>query len=695
MTLSTDRFLFALLLVLSVTCGGLFEPNAHAQGNPLDRPAGGGDDAAFELPIYFEGDGLTVGIERIDEKTGQIAGRLMLGDNVFDYTAAYETETLVRGTFQAGEDSFEFTAEEDVKTAVITFTTGETTYRLREVKTPTEPLPKPKPSNPLDGGDGGGQPVQPQTPANAEGGGNAIIGTWKGSGTDQLEDGTPLTFPIELTIARSQDGGLTADLRSAVDYPVAPGEVVVVTVTGRFSGRAPDAGAMVELHAADVTATAQGERASIGAQAIRLQPVQGTTVTGTMGNDRDGWTPIELEKQGGASPHVNPSTSNNVPTDPTRDRQPVSAPQGTVVLEKVSLRDPGMDNIESHTLLKPQGWQVQGGQQWNVQAFRDFVHLNLRVTAPDGRELAVYPGGFYEDSNVYEISRQLGAQVQPPQPGQVTGDGITHMPLPESASAYVTNVVIPTNRPGAQNVRVVTTTELPQIARQVEELMAPVMRNAERDDQQLRQMGAQIQRELSIIAERVRLAYTENGQAFEEDVWVVGSVQHTAQLLQQGMPMTHIYHWTMNDPRGVRAPAGQLDEARALIEAISLSIQRNPHYAAVIMDLQHKINMQQLDALARRGEIARQGREEAWNTYQKGVRKQQAAQIENNRKFLDYIRDVDHFRDTDGSTVNLPSLYSNVYSNGNGEYILTNEPTYDPNDDPNSLERWERINPAR
>ena len=59
-----------------------------------------------------------------------------------------------------------------------------------------------------------------------------------------------------------------------------------------------------------------------------------------------------------------------------------------IILERVTLRDPAVDNIESHEMLVPRGWNVQGEPFWTPETFRSFVHLTLRMTAPDGREVS-------------------------------------------------------------------------------------------------------------------------------------------------------------------------------------------------------------------------------------------------------------------------------------------------------------------
>ncbi|MEQ8765473.1 MAG: hypothetical protein RL885_16210 [Planctomycetota bacterium] len=655
------------LLVLAVAFGFAVD-RTSAQDNPLDPPK-------KISTRYFEGDGLIVSLQRLEGTSGRVQGQIRLGDQVFPYTGTTSGESSFAGEFRAGDKKFAFTASRS-EGEKWTFVTGSSSYSIESVDRPSRPFP-----------DASAQGRSPKAEPSG-----TFTGTWKGTGKDEADDGTPLTFPVTIDIVSSPQGELTAELRSTVDYPVGPGQTIPIEVTGRFTGRTAS-GAKVELSAREVLATTQGQSESLGAQTLRLEMSSDGRMKGTVGNPVEGWTPLQLRREKvTAAPDRERAGDDRSDGSQNARRESAVALPARMVFEKVTLRDPGVNGMESHTLLKPKGWEVEGGPQWNPRAFRDFVHMSLRVRSGDGRELAVYPGGFYEDSDVYEIGARMGATGGRPKPGTVTTDGIVHMPLPESASDYVTQIVLPAHRPQARSVRVIDRTPLPDVEQRMRTVMEPVLEQAQRNDAQLRQMGANAQTTMSIVAERVRIAYEEAGRAFEEDVWVLGSVQRSAQQMPN-MPMVNTVHWIMTDPRGVRAPAGQLDPARPILEAISLSLQPNPRYSAVLMHLRNKINQQQLDALTKIGEINRRGQQEAWEIYQSGVKEQQASSDRLQESFNDYIRDVDDFQDVDGSSVKLPSLYSYVYSNGQGEYVLTNEPTFDPND--GASERWQRIDPDR
>ena len=660
----------ALTFGISLFCSTL----TFAQGNPLDPTGGGGGGEVIVdepqntgLPAIFEGEGLRLSIEQVDGNTGNIRGSLTMNGSVFPFNAQSTSASSFSGQFDASGQRFDFTAENDSQGNIL-FRTGSTTYRLQ-------------PAN--AGGGGGGDVPPPNPPA-----GNSIAGTWSGTASDTTDDGQPVTFPVKMTINSAGNGSITADVQSTVPYPTGDGQTVSVEITGRFTGRS-SGNNRYELHTSNLTGKANGQTMPLGESGMRLElSADGKTINGWVGDDEEGWSPMQLQRQGRiVQPDPRP-----VVNDPHRQRTTV--PQGTVEFEKVTLRDSGMDNMISHTFLKPKGWQVQGGQQWNPQLYKDFVHLNLAVTANDGRQMRVYPGGFYEDSNIYEVSQRMGLsqQSQRPQPGQPLMNGMSNMPVPQSASEYVSKILLPAHRPQATNVQVIGETDLPILKRQMDEMMKPLVQQMQIGDQQLRQMGGNVQTTMNAFAQRVRVSYTENGQSFEEDIYVTGWIMDAANDMFQNGMIVHQWNWMVIDPRGLRAPAGQLDQNTPLLESMHLSVQQDPKYMAVIMSIRNKIAKQEMDALIKRGEIARKGREEAWRIHQEGVRAQQVARDKNHDDFIDMIRDVDKFQDIDGSTVKLPSVYSNVYSNGNGGFIMTNDPI-DPND--GSLERWERINPKR
>lgn len=58
------------------------------------------------------------------------------------------------------------------------------------------------------------------------------------------------------------------------------------------------------------------------------------------------------------------------------------------------------------------------------------------------------------------------------------------------------------------------------------------------------------------------------------------------------------------------------------------------------------------------------------------------------RGFVNYIHDQQDYADPSvNANVTLPANYERVFSNGNGEYVLTNDVAFEPGTDWSSIER--------
>ena len=65
-------------------------------------------------------------------------------------------------------------------------------------------------------------------------------------------------------------------------------------------------------------------------------------------------------------------------------------------------------------------------------------------------------------------------------------------------------------------------------------------------------------------------------------------------------------------------------------------------------------------------------------------------------QMIDAIHEQTPYRTPTGETVKLPSFYDQVYTDGNGRYILNNDAFYNPNTDPSiNNQNWQRIEAAR
>ncbi len=526
-----------------------------------------------------------------------------------------------------------------------------------------------------------------------------LAGEWTGSLSEQMDDGRMMRAPIKMSVARAASGGYTADVVVELQMPADDGRMVDVRAAGRFEGGLQ--GDRATLRAGDTMATVvqTGESGSMGPQQMEFT-ISGDSISGRLGNDYDGWSQFSATRT--ARPATRPGgNTRNGGRDGEWRLQGGGATTGlgrpagaggvsaasSVTLEPVALPDPEMGGAPSHTLLVPQGWRHQGGARWSQpQLYLDMVHLDLRVTAPDGAAFGYYPGANYTWSDIYQINAQMGVPGTgpAPRPGQATGDGLTFMPLPQTTGEYVQTMLIPQNRPEATDVQVLEASEMSDVLATLRELLGPTIQSMEQQNQAMRQMGGG-ETNTSLFADRVRVRYRENGVEFEEDVYVTGYAFITRIPMSMG-PVATMARWGVEDVRMVRTPVGGSPN-RAIADAASLSVRPDPKWLATVMQLRAQINKTVSDGIAERGRINREAMQKSFEIHQESVRSRQASNDRLHHQFINYIRDVEDYKTPSGNVVQLPSQYNHAYTNGQGQFMMSNAPL-------SSSSGWTQINRA-
>lgn len=520
-----------------------------------------------------------------------------------------------------------------------------------------------------------------------------LAGDWSGTLTEQMDNGQTMRAPMTIKIAPGQNGSYSADVVVNVQMPGDYGDMIDVRATGRFQGQLQNGRAVLKAQDTTATIVKTGESGSMGPQQMEFT-VNGNSIRGQLGNEYDGYSPFQATRQSAPA-----NQSGNAGWEGMQDTRGGSSTElgrpgadggvnsaASVTLEPVTLTDAQMGNAPSHTLLVPQGWRREGGVRWNnPQLFLDMVHMDLRVTAPDGVAYGYYPGATYTWSDIFQINAQMGISNEIPQPGQITGEGLTFMPMPQTTGDYVQTMLIPKHRPGATNVQVVSAQEMPDVMATMRQMLAPTFRSMEQHNQSMGQMGGG-QMDMPLFADRVKVTYQEGGQMFEEEVYVTGYAVITRMPMANGVTMT-MARWGVEDIRTVRAPVGGSPN-KAIADAASLSVRPDPKWLATIMQLRAQINKTVTDGIIERGRITREGMQKSFEIHQESVRSQQASNDRMHHQFINYIRDVDDFKTPSGKTVQLPSNFNNAYMNGQGQVVMTNNTL-------SSSSGWTQLNRAR
>jgi hypothetical protein len=136
---------------------------------------------------------------------------------------------------------------------------------------------------------------------------------------------------------------------------------------------------------------------------------------------------------------------------------PPAATQESLRFTRLSVRDPGINNIEAVSLLIPSGWKAEGGVQW----FPDYsilANLLLRISDPQ-------TGAAIEFLPVQNFT-WLTQMVVPMQPGTNYLGNVLWQPITD-VSQFIQIFYMPQTLRHLQGVRVVARDELPKLAAEV------------------------------------------------------------------------------------------------------------------------------------------------------------------------------------------------------------------------------------
>lgn len=331
----------------------------------------------------------------------------------------------------------------------------------------------------------------------------------------------------------------------------------------------------------------------------------------------------------------------------------VAAPDaGTLRFRKVSIMDrPNMIGGEVETFLCPTDWQVEGGIIWRENPTRP-VTFHLRVFNPQGLEqVESFPtlmfsyGGMLGPGTSFPIgSNYMGTEVRPPV---------------RNAIQYIKETIFPRYRAGVQ-AQLIGEQDLPQWAQAT----------AAQTEQS---PGAQI----VFSAGRVRIAYTHAGQAVEEDLYCV--VQ-TMSFLAAGR-----MSYTQNGERahGMRAARGQLDQSTRIMQTIVTSVRVNLQwfnkYTQVWQAL-YQMQMQRIKTAGRMSRIISQTHNEISDMMHQSWERRQAAEDRIHRQWTQSMRGIEeYYNPIERRPVELPNGYREAWINARGEYILSDNPNFNPN----------------
>ena len=326
--------------------------------------------------------------------------------------------------------------------------------------------------------------------------------------------------------------------------------------------------------------------------------------------------------------------------------------------------------VEAARFLVPSDWRMEGGIQWapSFGCLQMMVNAQFRFVAPDGiTGLEVFPNyvwNWYDDP----YQRQLATQT-----ARSAGQQPCDMAPPAGAAEFLRNKLVPAFRRGAQ---VVATEPQPQVAQASQASLQAYMQQA---------AAYGLQMDLRADAARIRINYTMNGRQIDE--WISATVQYNKQqvmsasaAVQGGMGYTSSYTLTATAQIGTRAPAGQLDALTPLFTTMIASYRPNVAYVNAVSQVMAGMGTTQVQGAADRSRIWSQANRDISDIIRQGYDRQQQSQGRIAESWSQTTRGVETFVDpSTNERVELAGGYTQVWSNGNGEYVLSNSPNFVPN----------------
>jgi hypothetical protein len=312
--------------------------------------------------------------------------------------------------------------------------------------------------------------------------------------------------------------------------------------------------------------------------------------------------------------------------------------------------------------LAPADWRVEGGVRWNVplQCTGELVALHVRATAPDGAHgFEIFPSQVWhwsDDPSDIELWR-MGASPD---------DRCTVAP-PMGAADFLIESLPGPFRPAFE---VLSVEALPAVA---EALAA--------ESAQMQAMHMPFQAD----AAKVRVRYDAAAGPIEE--WLIAGVFEIAMetfspgaAMQGRMAMTTQRTCSASRVFGFHAPAGRLQERERLFATMIASVQVNPVWEAALGQVALNLTQIRLQGTTDRSRIWSEAMAEIGNTQMEAWQNHRASQGRLANAWGQTILGIEtYIHPATGEAVELSSGFDNAWSNGAGEYVLGDQPGFDPN----------------
>lgn len=327
----------------------------------------------------------------------------------------------------------------------------------------------------------------------------------------------------------------------------------------------------------------------------------------------------------------------------------------TVAFERVA--EP---NEHAFTMLKPRGWLVEGGV-YRIDPNRmggtgNSIEAKCDISVKNNRE------GTVMIRRLPKMNYADGPMLPPTHGPGMNYNGMLVTPMP-TVDNYLMWVFQQT-RPGAGDARVVHREALPQLANLVKRLSEPLNRS-------LASVGV---RPPSYHAGCIIVEYSENGRRYKELLYTLLVDARASMAL-----------WANDLTTQMRAPIEEVDRWKPVLDIVSDSVRLN-----------HRWLEGELRGQGERSDIARKTIEDISRIDREiAAHRSRTQQRIQNDQYLTLTGQNDYVNPYTGKVERDTGEWSRRWVNGSGEYIYSNDTSYDPNADPNNPRHDFRLSRAK
>ena len=362
---------------------------------------------------------------------------------------------------------------------------------------------------------------------------------------------------------------------------------------------------------------------------------------------------------GGSSFNVTPTLTPSSGVTPPPSANPTSG--GTVTGDIIKYRTVSYVDTEgigtqAFSLLIPSDWEFEGNINWVLDNPLMPATANIRVWNPTGtEEFIVFPNQAY-----FWTDNPLIQETNPP--GSTYFGALVRSPLgPIDALKEIT---LPMFRNNVENLKVLSEQELPEM-------------------DQLFKTGTDPDTGMSYSAEsgKIRVEYSINDVIMEEEIYCV--IQSIKIPQQSIYGTTTSNNWYMSYLVSLRAEKGKLDLESKTMQTIAFSTQTDKNWLNKYNQLVNYLIQNQIKIIQSVGQLSNMLSQMSNQMSDENLKDWEQRQSVNDQivtNFCNHILEVQPYTNPfDGTTVDLPSGYSSVWTNNLGEVVLGESPSFNPN----------------